>query len=155
MKNLTFAPETTTTSLGHIMPVEALKNLFVLNGASKGGSFTVRSLKTGKDYTYKISTKEFKGREYTHIFVEVNYLDFKYLGFFSESEGKLIHKKVQVESPSAVAIAYILNHVKKGNFTLLQSQIEVFHLGACLRCNRPLTDAVSIETGFGPVCRKK
>lgn len=32
---------------------------------------------------------------------------------------------------------------------------ELLESKRCLRCNRRLTDAVSIETGVGPECRKK
>jgi hypothetical protein len=37
----------------------------------------------------------------------------------------------------------------------LDNQIDMFHLGKCLACGRPLTDAESIKAGLGPVCMLK
>lgn len=36
----------------------------------------------------------------------------------------------------------------------IRPNIVFFHNGYCARCTRLLTDAVSLETGFGPECRK-
>lgn len=34
-------------------------------------------------------------------------------------------------------------------------QVELFHVGKCGRCNRPLTDPTSISRGIGPECAKQ
>jgi hypothetical protein len=120
------------------------------NTNNNGGEFTVVSKKTGKDFTFKVANKSWNGNVYTHVSVEVNYLDWKYLGMFYN--GKIFHKKQVINSPSAVAIAWLLAKVKESKFDLLNESVEVMHLGNCIRCGRPLTDVESIERGLGSKC---
>lgn len=118
-----------------------------------GAEFTIRSKATGKDYTYKIQRSAFKGNWYTHIFVEKTYLHFDYIGQYFN--GKIWLKKQPIETPSAIAIAWVLKKVEEKQFIILDTEkIDVFHLGRCLRCGKTLTDAESIEHGLGPICRK-
>ena len=130
------------------------ENLSAIFGAKQnnGGAFTVVSKKTGKDYTFKVANKSWNGKTYCHVSVETNYLEFKYLGTFFN--GKIFHKKQLVNSPSAVAIAWLLTNVQQGNFIKLDESVEVMHLGNCIRCGRTLTDAESIERGLGAECAK-
>jgi len=130
------------------------ENLSAIFGAKQnnGGSFTVESLVTGKDYTFKVANKVWKGVTYTHVSVEVNYLDWSYLGIFFN--GKIFHKKQLVNSPSAVAIAWLISRVKEGKFALLNEKVKVMHLGNCIRCGKTLTDVQSIERGLGSECAK-
>jgi hypothetical protein len=137
----------------NLVKSEALLSLLQGDTESKGGEFTALSKKSGKDYTFKVSRKAFNDKWYTHIRVETNYLEWQYLGFFKD--GKVVRKGQEVDSPSAKGIAWILSNVQQGNYEAVDSQVEVMHLGKCLRCNRALTDAESIEIGFGPVCRAK
>jgi hypothetical protein len=137
----------------NLVKSEALLSLLQGDTESKGGEFTALSKKSGKDFTYKVSRKKFNDMWYTHIRVETNYLDWLYLGFFKD--GKVVRKGQEVDTPSAKGIAWILSNVQVGNYQAIDSQVEVMHLGKCLRCNRALTDAESIEIGFGPVCRAK
>jgi hypothetical protein len=58
-----------------------------------------------------------------------------------------------VDSPSAVAIAYVLGKVEAKAFDVLDTLIDVMHTGKCLVCSKTLTDAKSIEFGLGPICR--
>lgn len=119
---------------------------------NNGGSFTVKSKKTGKDFTFKVANKSWNGKTYTHVSVETQYLDWSYLGTFFN--GKIYHKKQVVNSPSAVAIGWLLTNVQQGNFIKLDESVEVMHLGNCIRCGRTLTDAQSIERGLGSECAK-
>lgn len=132
----------------------ASENLKAIFGdkQNNGGEFTVVSLKTNKDYTFKVANKTFKGNTYCHVSVETEYLNFKYLGTFFN--GKIFHKKQVVNSPSAVAIAWLLAKVKEGKFALLDESVKVMHLGNCIRCGKTLTDAQSIERGLGSECAK-
>jgi len=129
---------------------KSLSNVISREKTNNGSLFTIKSLKTGTDYTYKISRKEWNNKWYTHVRVETQYLSFKYLGsYFS---GKLFHKGTVVNTPTATAIGFILDKVEKGKFDWLDSQIEVSHEGHCLCCGKTLTDAHSIEIGLGPIC---
>jgi len=120
---------------------------------NSGADFTLKSIATGKDYTYKIARKEFKGNWYTHISVEVGYLDFQYLGtYFS---GAIRRKGAPITTVSAQAIAYVLLAVEGQKFAFLDEKMDLMHKGSCLVCGRTLTDANSIESGLGPVCRNR
>tara|TARA_Y100000389_G_scaffold55776_1_gene51673 strand:+ start:43 stop:465 length:423 start_codon:yes stop_codon:yes gene_type:complete len=119
----------------------------------KGGRFTIKSLASGKDYTYSVSRSEFKGNWYTHVKVETQYLEFKRIG--SYFNGRITNKRQLVDTPSAKAIAFVLKAVEQKRFEFLDSKMETFHLGKCIRCGKTLTDATSIQRGLGDVCAKK
>jgi hypothetical protein len=136
--------------MSHVISSSALVSVINAEKNNSGADFTIKSLKTGKDYTYAICRSEFKGKWYTHVKVENNYLEFKRLG--SYFNGKIYQKGQVVDSPSAVAIAFVLQKVEEGKIAFLDANVEVMHKGCCLRCGRALTDAQSIERGLGPVC---
>jgi hypothetical protein len=139
--------------MSHIISSTALFEVINREKNNKGADFTIRSLKTGKDYTYKIARSLYNGKWYTHVKVEVEYLRFVRLGTYFN--GRITHKGNIVDSPSAVAIAYVLGKVEAKAFDFLDSAIEVMHTGNCLVCGKTLTDADSITFGLGPVCRAK
>ena len=142
----------TSTQLQNFNPA-SLASVLAGEKNNSGAPFTVRSIATGKDYTFKISRTEFNGQFYTHVKVEAGYLEFQYLGCYKNG---IIQRKGQaVTSTSAKAIQFILRKVEAGKFEELASLVEFFHLGSCLRCGRTLTDAQSIEAGLGPVCITK
>ena len=131
---------------------ENLKH-FINNEGKKlnGAPFTIRSKKSGKDYTFKISQVPFKDNNYIHIKVETEYLNFKYMGWYRD--GKIINKKLEVDTPASQAVSWFLRQMFSNNFDNLNQSVDIFHLGKCLKCGKTLTDANSIEVGFGPVCR--
>ncbi len=137
------------SSLIHIVSEETKK----LNGAA----FTVRSKRTEKDFTFKISQSVFRDVRYFHIKVETmvhGTLGFEYLGYFRSDNGKLFKKGgVPVESPSAIAIAWVLRMAFAKNTEALDANVEAFNLGSCCVCGKRLSDARSLEIGIGPVCR--
>lgn len=67
----------------HPVPSSSLEIVLKTEKNNDGGNFTLRSKKSNKDYTYKIKRSEFKGRWYTHVFIERQYLDFLRLGTYS------------------------------------------------------------------------
>ena len=144
-------------SHSHKISSEALKSVLVSTKKEtsnlKGGSFTIKSNATGKDFTFRIVTKPYKGRTYTHVYVETQYLNFKHLGTYFK--GKIYKNSKAVTSDSAKAIAFVMAKVEKGAFSWLDNNITVYHLGKCLKCGRALTDAQSIEVGLGSVCQSK
>jgi len=138
------------TTEANIISSEVLFNVISREKKNSGANFTIKSLKTGKDYTYKIARKEFKGKWYTHVYVETRYLEFMYLG--SYFLGKIYRGGGTVHVNTAEAIAFILKCVEKREFNWLNNNIELMHTGNCLCCGRELTDANSIKIGLGPVC---
>jgi hypothetical protein len=135
----------------HLIDPAALRAVLTSQKNNHGAEFTTVSKKTGKDYTFKLSRSEYKGKWYTHVRVEVQYQEYKYLG--SYFNGRIYHKGQTVLTDAAVAIAWILERVEGQRFEVLAANVEVFHLGACLKCGKTLTDATSIEIGLGPICR--
>jgi hypothetical protein len=136
--------------MSNIISSAALLNVIQPEKKNNGAEFTITSKKSGKEYTYKISRKEFKGKWYTHIKVEQQYQKFTYLGTYFK--GKIYHKGALKTTPSALAIAHILLGVESGFISKLDNLMELRHTGKCLRCSRPLTDSNSIDIGLGPVC---
>lgn len=137
--------------MAHKISSSALYDVITREANNKGADFTIRSVKTGKDYTYKITRSEYQGKWYTHIKVETEYLKFVRLGTYFG--GAIRNKGAIVDSPSAVAIAYVLAKVEAKSFDFLDTAIDLFHTGRCLVCSKTLTDAKSIEFGLGPICR--
>lgn len=133
-------------------PAKTLAQLITSDSEIVGAPFTAKSKATGKEYTFKVSSSSFKEKLYIHVYVETQYLDFKHLGTYRS--GKLWKAGKVVESPSAVAITWILNN-SLHNLPKVTQQVELLHIGKCLKCGRPLTDSSSIESGLGPVCRTK
>ena len=136
-----------------------LKSLFVRN-PNKPVAFTIRSKKTGKDYTVKISTN--KGG-WTQVAYEREYLDFKKLGWyfqgsvFTKENGQTVKvKKLDEDKTISMAgiVSFLLDAIQKNQFDFLFDKMEIFHLGNCVRCGKTLTDAISIERGIGPVCAR-
>lgn len=132
-------------------PIETITTLLKSDGTFKGGAFTVRSKKTGKDLTYKIRKKEWQGGLYIHCYVETQYLEFKYIGTYKN--GKLFKSRMENENVTAKGIAWIIDKIFAGAGEVVEASAEIMHLGKCLKCGRTLTDAKSIETGLGSHCR--
>jgi hypothetical protein len=137
--------------MSHKISSSALFEVINRKANNKGADFTIKSIKTGKDYTYKISRSQYKDNWYTHIKVETEYLKFVRLGTYYN--GAIRHKGELVNTPSAIAIAYVLAKVELMVFNALDNQIDIMHTGNCLVCGKTLTDANSIEIGLGPICR--
>ena len=142
----------TNTSTAVVSSSNLAKSL-VREKKIKGGAFTLRSIATGVEYTYKISRSEYNGRWYTHISVETQYMKFVRVGTYSN--GRIYHKREQVTTPTATAIAFVLNTVEQGRTEWLDSVMEVRHTGKCILCGKTLTDSESIERGMGPECAKR
>jgi hypothetical protein len=139
--------------MNHKISSTALSSVLNSEKNNSGADFTLKSLATNKDFTYKIARKEFKGKFYTHVSIEVGYLQFQYLGtYFS---GAIRRKGAPITTPSAQAIAFVLNKVEEQKFAFLDEKMDLMHKGSCLVCGRTLTDANSIETGLGPICRNR
>jgi hypothetical protein len=144
----------------HKISSSNLNSLFLKNKEKNvsGAAFTVKSKRTGKEYTFKIAQKAFKGFSYLHVSVERQYLNFMYLGYYRL--GKLfkkdrdLNKTVETNTESAKAVSWLLKMIDSNKFQTIDENVEIYHLGSCLKCGKTLTDTYSMETGFGPVCRK-
>lgn len=132
--------------------------------------FTIKSLKTNKHFTYKVS----KGKEdNSPYFVRVlagpdnqNWEASQYIGFLPRMwqfnflvEGKdplVVGKKGKGMAPSFKALDYVLRNllISDDDDNLEDRKFEIMHEGHCCRCNRPLTHPDSLKNGIGPECAK-
>jgi hypothetical protein len=65
----------------------------------------------------------------------------------------LVSMPTAILSSKVRQIFQMLRQVEGGKFENLTNQIELYHLGNCLKCGRVLTDSESIRIGLGPICR--
>ena len=119
-------------------------------------TFTIRSAKTGKHFTYKVSPK--KDDPASPFFVSVkngpNYEDQIYIGYLPRNHPNslLAGVKGRKDAPSFKALQWVMGWLNKGH---LPSDLTIQHEGSCCRCGRPLTHPDSITSGIGPECAKK
>ena len=112
---------------------------------------TLRSVKTGVYYTYKIK----KGKNYHFVSVlngPDNTSNYTYLGTIFDCKSFRITKKsaVGANAPSMIAFDWAFRSIMGKK--IVPSSLEVWHEGRCGRCGRLLTVVESIATGFGPEC---
>ena len=128
--------------------------------------FTLRSLKTGMRYTYRINVnkKDLKDpakKSDPAYFVSLlrgadNERDYKYIGcmhgtrFFITTASRLPRT-----SPSVVMLVKFLDVMEHKLDGVLGTRLEFWHDGRCARCGRVLTVPESVASGWGPECAKR
>lgn len=121
---------------------------FILAGNAE---FGVRSLKTDKHYTFNVKHKktELNKVDVWFVFVERHEQKPLYLGWIRP--GSLFVKKHTEPGTAAhLAFKWFWEHALTDDEQW--KKCELYHLGRCARCNRRLTDPISISTGLGPIC---
>jgi hypothetical protein len=133
---------------------------FILAG---NAYFTVKSLKTGARYTYRVSRatcsrckKDFcECWNYPTYFVALltgpeNTADYTYLGMLRENKFQLTRaSKMKDDSTPVKAFRYVWAYLACNQ---LPPQTEIWHEGRCGKCGRVLTVPESVEAGIGPDC---
>lgn len=139
----------------HIKRLDDIR-AFLLAGKA---NFTLKSLTSGKHYTYKV-VRGRRGSDMEHAYfvrVLTNPPDgYAYVGMLMHNaNGTLIRptkaSTYKQDSPCVVAINYLLKLI---DTNVWNPNLEFHHTGICARCGRKLTDPESIERGFGPECIK-
>lgn len=105
-------------------------------------TFTIKSARTDKHYTYRVTSKPDKP-----MFVRVKTGD---TDLFVGSIFSGYKFRTQTGGPAALAFDYFWRWMIERN--QVPQSITFYHEGKCGRCGRPLTDPVSIERGLGPDC---
>lgn len=126
---------------------------YILAGRAK---FTLRSEKTLDHITYKIRRREKdSGPWFVHVRCGSGYA---YLGTIFEDTYQFRATSQTASywmaSPKFKVFQWFWSKMTTGRQEL-PSNLSVFHEDRCGFCGQPLTDPFSIETGFGPTCRKK
>jgi hypothetical protein len=111
----------------------------------------VKSKKTGEDHTYKIIANNRLSNRRFSVYMEVTYNNFEYIHtcYNIYAEPKFISGKV-ARGGLWLLKAFINKKINK-----VLEDASLYHTGRCIKCNRVLTDATSIEYGMGPECRSK
>lgn len=143
-------------SSGAPLRSDAVRN-FVTAGSAV---FTLRSLKTGTHFTYRVTRSTIEDGRPPVWFVSVltapetySYLGIirsrRVLGELSATDFVRTAKSaIGDDAPSRRAFAWFWERVDR--FPI--PELEVWHCGTCGRCGRELTVPESIATGLGPVC---
>ena len=133
---------------------------FIFGGKS---IFTLSNKEKGTHYTYKVVCKKQPGR--VVYFVSVlsgpdNTADYSYIGYCTSDKAVQIWTKKDAvqytdNAPSVKAFNWLLNRVAYcvAENKTFPAFAGFYHMGSCCKCNRPLTDPLSVTLGIGPVCR--
>jgi hypothetical protein len=123
---------------------------FVFAGNSR---FTLVSTATGKRFTFRVKTADDKPSFVSVLNGQCNENSYEFIGtVFGKTTFRHGRKsKVSFNAPSVTAFNWFFERLLAGN---IPAAVEFWHEGRCGRCARPLTDPVSIASGFGPECVK-
>jgi hypothetical protein len=132
--------------------VAALEFIFAGNAY-----FTVRSLKTGTRYTFRVAeAKRDENNNWKKMwFVSLlagpkNTSDYVYLGAIRDDVFRLTRaSKMNEDSTPVKAFRWVFEALQRGG---MPHNCEIWHEGRCGRCGRMLTVPESIERGIGPEC---
>lgn len=143
----------------------------VLRFALAGNStFTLRSTKTGKRFTYRVKLPGDAPDPPRLYFVSVlngcdNETNYLYLGELRRKAGdgwssdelwpfnRGRKSRVNEFADSMVGFTWFWRHIQERG--AVPDGLEVWHEGRCGRCNRKLTDPESIARGIGPDCAEQ
>ena len=132
--------------------LEKLVN-FIENKEKVSSILVVTSIETGADFTYKLTGIP-KGVDnyFISMYYEIGYLDFV-KGAYHFHDTQMLDKGNN--SGNIKGAYWLLKYLMKKDFDFILDKTTISHTGNCLKCNRELTDAESIEYGMGKTCRGK
>lgn len=109
--------------------------------------FTIKSEKTGVHFTFRVRKD---AEDKVAYFVDVRTgTDFSYIGYVSNQTGQFKTKLAWEKGTAVYAFAWFWSRLMDGK---QHDDMTFYHMGACGRCGRPLTNPESIEIGLGPYC---
>lgn len=125
--------------------------------------FTIKSLKTGKHYTYSIKAPWKNGRfdydasvRFVKLLVDGD--QWIYIGsWFADTPWLGAGAKGNPDHPAFKALDWVIGQI---NLAInherdMPVELELWHEGTCGRCGRSLTNPESIANGIGPECANK
>jgi hypothetical protein len=135
-----------------ITDLEQVKKFIFAGNAT----FTLRSDKTGKHYTYRVTGAK-KIRENPIFFASIltDGEVYRYIGVVPSDTKRLrwsAKSAVPQGSASFRALEWFLEKLRSGRPV---KSCQFFHMNHCGRCGRELTHPESVVSGFGPECIHK
>ena len=152
---------------GQLTTIEQMLDFMLAGNAT----LTLQS-QSGKHYTYKVkraeNRKDGAANAPLRWFVSLlsgpdNTADFTYIGLLEQEQGqnKMLcfrltrASKLSLSTPPVAGFGWFVGRIVAEDTVRLTEQVAVFHEGRCGKCNRKLTDPVSIQLGIGPICRAR
>ena len=123
------------------------------------GRFRLKSLKSDKEFEYKISPmSKYNKRynEYTFYISLVTPNGNVFLGVLKTEENKYIHSMKSIRNIDSLEVKgfkWLLKQFE--NDKEFPEEMNFYHMGICSCCARTLTTPESIQLGIGPVCFKR
>jgi len=137
---------------GKIDNNKALKYITASDG--RNTFFSLKSLKTGKHFTYRVNKAEPKEGQSDTFFVSYlngpdNWYNYQYLGIIVDGKFRTTAKsRAGADAPVAKAIAWTVTKLAEGED--ISEDVQVWHEGKCGVCGAKLTHPDSIAAGYGP-----
>lgn len=128
---------------------------FIFAGNSRT---TLVSNRTGERYTYRVAVAKDKPGFY---FVSLltgsdNESDYTYIGIVDQNFFRTTAKtRLPATSAPIAGFAWTMRALLLSAVPVIPRELQIWHEGRCGRCNRALTDPVSIARGLGPECASK
>lgn len=146
--------ETTTALHPNLVAHEDVLK-FMLGGKAY---LTFKSLKTGDSFTYLVKradTFRHSNKYWCYVLTGPNnQSDYSFIGVLYTGnmlpEFTASDKEMSKEALSIKTFEWLIKRFIERKTI---PNLEVWHLGLCSKCGRPLTDPESIRLGIGPVCR--
>lgn len=114
--------------------------------------FTLTNLITNKHFTYRIVKPNPNSPHFVSLLTGPdNTEDYTFIGTIFDCQVFRHSTKggIGKESVGVKGFDWLWRNLDK-----LPDNVRLDHCGYCLRCGRLLTEPVSIETGYGPICTK-
>jgi hypothetical protein len=114
-------------------------------------TFTIKSVASGKHFTYKIG----KGKFVSVLSGPDNTADYSYMGMIDQNRTKVVTTRASQfssDSQAFKALNWTLGQMAKGS---MPESVEFYHEGKCSHCGRVLTTPESVASGIGPVCGRR
>ena len=118
---------------------------FLMGGRA---TITFHNLKTNNQFTFTIQRTKLNAQFWVSTCGDL-------IGYIRGDVFIKYTKDPQVPFTRADATLAFSNMWKRIMFQEVPDYVHMLHDGHCSYCSRTLTDAISIEYGLGPVCRKK
>jgi len=83
------------------------------------------------------------------------FVDHMYTGRFYFEKGDALFPQGAMTNPVITSLVQQLIDSARFGLGVPDPEMDIFHIGNCGYCGRPLTDPESIFIGLGPTCRKR
>jgi hypothetical protein len=121
---------------------------FIFGGNS---TFTALNTRSGSRFTFKMQISDDSKIFFVKVLTGPEH--FEYIGVCKSGDffwGK--KSKISKDAQSIKVFEYLINKLKAQK---LPDFVEIWHMGLCGKCAKPLTNPESIKMGIGPDCLKK